>query len=122
MQACNAFARTRHVLYDRHMSIVTIYITAANQREAKKIAGELVRRRLAACVNILGPIRSVYRWEGKICDGREVAMLVKTRAALADKVTSRVKALHSYDVPCIVVLPIRKGNPAFLKWVAEETE
>lgn len=103
------------------MNFVSLYVTTATRREAQKIGRDLVRGRLAACVNILGPIRSVYRWKGKLCDSREVAMLVKTRAALADEVIARVKALHSYDVPCIVVLPIRKGYPAFLKWMADET-
>ena len=103
------------------MKFVSLYVTAANAREARKLAADLVENRLAACVNILGPVRSIYRWKGKVEAAREVVLLAKTRAALADRAIRRIKALHSYEVPCVVALPILKGHPAFLRWIADET-
>lgn len=98
-----------------------IYITASDEDEARKIGKTLVAERLAACVNI-HPIQSIYRWEGEVEEAGEAAMLVKTRAALVDKVIKRVKELHSYEVPCIVSLSIDKGYPDYLKWIEESTE
>lgn len=103
-------------------AMVCVYMTAKDSREAAKIGRALVERRLAACVNILGPIRSIYRWDGKICDGREVAFIAKTRKPLLPKLTAAVKELHSYDTPCIVALPIAGGNNDFLKWLATSTK
>lgn len=98
----------------------SIYITTKDEDEARKIGRTLVEEKLAACVNI-HPIKSIYRWEGVIEEEGETAMLVKTRTELADKVIERVKELHSYEVPCIVSLPIDKGNPDYLKWIEEST-
>jgi len=97
-----------------------IYITVGNAEEARKIGCALVEERLAACVNY-NPIQSVFRWEGKVEEESEVAMLVKTRTNLVDRIIERVKELHSYEVPCILALPIAQGNPAFLEWVDEST-
>ncbi len=80
-----------------------------------------MEEKLAACVNI-HPIKSIYRWEGSIQEEGEVAMFVKTKAELADEVIARVKELHSYEVPCIVSLPIAKGYPDYLKWIKESTK
>jgi periplasmic divalent cation tolerance protein len=102
------------------MEYCSIYVTAGSEEEAAGIGWKLIEERLAACVNIL-PVRSLYRWEGSIEDEAEVVMFVKTRASLAEKVTERVKSLHSYEVPCIVVLPIKQGNPDYLQWIEEST-
>ena len=67
------------------------------------------------------PIQSIFRWEEKVEEDSEVAVLVKTRAGLVDKVIERVKELHSYEVPCILALPVEQGNPAFLEWIDEST-
>lgn len=99
---------------------VLVYMTAADRREAARIGKALVKERLAACVNILGRIESFYWWDGKVCDGKEVAFIAKTRADLAPALIKRVRALHSYSVPCVVTLPILGGNPAFLKWIISE--
>ncbi len=99
----------------------SIYITTKDEDEARKIGRTLVDEKLAACVNIL-PIKSIYRWEGEIQEEGEAAMLVKTKAELADKVIERVKELHSYEVPCIVSFSIDKGNPDYLKWIEESTK
>lgn len=98
-----------------------IYITASDEAEAREIGRTLVEEKLAACVNI-HPIQSIYRWEGEIEEAGEVAMLVKTRTELVDKVIKRVKELHSYEVPCIVSLSIDKGYPDYLRWIEESTE
>lgn len=98
-----------------------IYITAKDEEEAKKIGKALVEEKLVACVNI-HPINSIYWWEGKIMEDSEIAILAKTKAELVDKVTERVKQLHSYQVPCIVSLPIEKGYPDFLKWIKDSTK
>jgi periplasmic divalent cation tolerance protein len=98
------------------------YMTASSAAEARRIARALVRERLAACVNILGPITSVYRWKGRIEQGREVAFIAKTQVSLQSKFVARVRALHSYECPCVVFVPIKGGNPAFLRWLAEETK
>jgi periplasmic divalent cation tolerance protein len=100
---------------------VSVYMTASSAEEAEKIAAALVEERLAACVNILGGIRSVYRWQGEVQRDDEVALVAKTRAALFDALAARVRALHSYDVPCIVAWPIEAGNPAYLAWIGAET-
>ncbi len=100
----------------------TVYITTSDNDEALKIARDLVDRRLAACANVLGPITSVYRWEGALCEDGEVGLLVKTRAALLDEVIERVRELHSYSCPCIVAWPIEGGNPDYLEWLDSNTK
>ena len=101
--------------------IVTVYATFADGDEAARIGRILVEERLAACVNILGPCRSIYRWEGEIEDAEEVAGLFKTRADLADALIARLGELHSYDVPAAVVWRIENALPAYAGWVAAET-
>ncbi len=103
------------------MKTVFVYITARDAAEARKIAKGLVRKRLAACVNVLGPIQSLYRWKGKVRSDREVALIAKTRADRANAVIREAKALHSYETPAIVVLPVLKGHRPFLEWIARET-
>ncbi len=103
------------------MDIRMLYITAGSRDEAKKIGRALVEGRLAACANVIDGMESVYWWEGKLTEDREAVLIVKTRADLVAAVTARVKALHSYAVPCVVALPILDGNPNFLAWVGTET-
>ena len=98
-----------------------VYITAKDEEEASSIGQALVSEKLAACVN-LHPIKSIFHWQGKINQEDEVALLAKTRAELANEVISRVKELHSYEVPCAIVLPLEKGNPDFLEWISQSTK
>jgi periplasmic divalent cation tolerance protein len=98
-----------------------IYITASSEEEARTIARTLVEERLAACANILGQIASVYWWEDGLQEDAEVALIVKSTGALVPRIVDRVKALHSYDCPCVVALPIEAGNAAFLEWIGTET-
>lgn len=99
-----------------------VYVTAPSQDEAVGLAEALVGERLAACANVLGPITSVYWWNGQLNHDAEVALILKTRAELVEALTERVRQLHSYDCPCVVALPISGGNPAFLSWIAAETK
>ena len=98
-----------------------IYITCASPVEAENIGTVLVERRLAACVNILGGMRSLYWWEGKVERGSEAVLIAKTRRELVDDLTEAVKAMHGYEVPCVVALDIEGGNPDFLSWIRRET-
>ena len=101
--------------------IKLIYVTVASNEEAEKIARVVVSERLAACANILGSIQSVYHWNGKLERTTEVAMLLKTQELVVDTLVARIRQLHSYDCPAIVVVPVLGGNPEFLAWVASET-
>jgi len=98
-----------------------IYMTAGNAEEAKAIGRALVDERLAACVNILPPIVSLFRWDGAVQEETETAFIAKTRADQVAALTERVRTLHSYSCPCVVALPIDGGNGAFLDWIASET-
>jgi periplasmic divalent cation tolerance protein len=104
------------------MAFRFVYMTTSGPEEARRIGRTLVEERLAACVNILEGMRSMYWWEGAVQDAHEAVLIAKTREELVERLTERVKALHSYSCPCVVALPIEGGNPAFLQWIAEETE
>jgi periplasmic divalent cation tolerance protein len=104
------------------MTACFCYMTAGSRDEALKIARALVEERLAACCNLLDGMTSVYRWQGEIQEDAEVVVIAKTRAELVEPLTARVQALHSYDVPCVVALPVSGGNPAFLHWIAAESD
>jgi periplasmic divalent cation tolerance protein len=99
-----------------------IYVTAGSMNEAKKIGKALVSNRLAACVNIIDNMHSMYWWEGEIQNDNEVILIAKTRESLVPELIDKVKSMHSYDCPCIVSLPILDGNKAFLEWIAQQTK
>jgi len=90
------------------MSVVSVYAIFANAEEAERIGRTVVEERLAACINILPPVRSIYRWKGAIETADEVAAILKTSESNVDVLIARIAALHSYDVPCIAVWPIDK--------------
>jgi periplasmic divalent cation tolerance protein len=102
-------------------AIVTVYVTFCDAGEAGRIARSVVEERLAACVNILGPCRSIYRWQDAIEDAQEVPALFKTRAELAPRLIARISELHSYDVPAALVWPITDVLPAYGAWVSAQT-
>ena len=104
------------------MSESFVYITCASETEAENIGTVLVERRLAACVNILPGMRSLYWWQGKVESGRETVLIAKTRSDLVIELTEAVKAVHGYEVPCVVALPITGGNRDFLDWIDNETK
>jgi len=103
------------------MEAVFLYVTAKDRAEALLIGRVLVEERLVACVNVLDGVRSLYWWEGKVQEEDEALFVAKTRAGLVDTVVARVKQLHSYEVPCVVALPVAAGNPDFLDWISAET-
>ena len=103
------------------MSTWFAYITARDKTEALVIGRALVEERLAACVNILDGMTSVYRWEGEIEQGNETVLIAKTKEELVPALTERVKCLHSYTCPCVVAWPIEQGHAAFLDWIEKET-
>jgi periplasmic divalent cation tolerance protein len=96
---------------------VVVLVTAGSADEAARIGRTLVDERLAACVNVVGPIRSIYRWEGAVEDGEEWLLLVKGRAADVGAVEARVRALHSYAVPEVLAIPVYGGSVAYLAWL-----
>jgi periplasmic divalent cation tolerance protein len=99
-----------------------VLTTAGSRDEAQQIAHALVERRLAACVNIVGPIESVYRWEDEIESAEEWLLLVKTTAAAFESVRDAIHELHSYALPECVEIPIEAGSAAYLKWIEENVE
>jgi periplasmic divalent cation tolerance protein len=103
------------------MEAFVVYITAPNEDEAAGIARALVESRLAACVNIVRDIRSIYSWQGKIEDEKEVLMIAKTRRELFEALKARVLEMHSYSVPEIIAVSIVDGSEEYLKWLKEVT-
>jgi periplasmic divalent cation tolerance protein len=100
---------------------VVVLSTAGSQDEAERIATALVAERLAACVNLIAPLTSIYRWHGAVERASEVLLVIKTRRRLAPRLIRRLEALHSYDVPEAIVLPIETGARRYLAWLVGET-
>lgn len=98
-----------------------VLTTAGSHPEARKIAHALVERRLAACVNIVPQIESVYRWQGNVETATEWLLLIKTQAGSFERVREAVKELHSYDLPECVMLEVSAGSNEYLNWIAENT-
>jgi periplasmic divalent cation tolerance protein len=96
-----------------------VLTTAASEEEARKIARHLVQRRLAACVNIVPQIASIYRWQDNVEEAREWLLIVKTTAAAFGEVRQTIAELHSYDVPECVCLTVEDGLPTYLEWITE---
>lgn len=99
---------------------IVVYVTVGSSDEGNRLAHILVEERLAACVNRIGPVRSVYRWQGKIEQSDEELLIIKTKRELFDRLKKRVEGLHSYSVPEIIALPILEGSEGYLKWMEEE--
>ena len=99
---------------------VVVLVTCGSRAEAQRIAQEIVARRLAACANVLEmPVRSIYRWKGKVEKAREFLLLIKTSARRLPALEAEIKRLHSYDVPEFIAVPIVAGSPAYLRWLAD---
>ena len=93
--------------------------TAGSQDEARKIARALVDRRLAACVNLVAPVESIYRWQGKVETAQEWLLVIKTIAEKFPQVRDVIRELHSYDLPECIMLPIDDGSPGYLEWIED---
>lgn len=96
--------------------------TVGSEEEAERIAAELVERRLAACVQVLGPISSSYRWRGEVARAREWLCLAKTEASRYEQLEAAIRELHSYEEPEIVATPIVAGSPTYLAWLTRSTQ
>ena len=103
------------------MKLSIAYITASSGDQARRIGRTLVQARLAACVNIIPGMNSIYWWEGEIQEDAEVVVIAKTRESLLPKLIETVKSVHSYDCPCIIAVPVLGGNPGYLDWIGRET-
>ncbi len=100
---------------------VVVLITFPMDADVRRFASTLVDEGCAACVNILGDVESVYRWQGRVEQARERQLIVKTQRARVDRLRRRVGDLHPYDTPELVVLPVVDGDPRYLAWIAEAT-
>jgi periplasmic divalent cation tolerance protein len=106
---------------ERAHEVRFIYITAPTKAEAQLIGRTVVEERLAASANIFENMEAIYWWGDELQETGEVVIIAQTRADLAEALVERIKSMHSYACPCILVLPIASGNPAFLDWIAAET-
>ncbi len=96
---------------------IVIFVTASNKKQAQKIAAGLIKARLAACVNIIDKINSIFFWESKIDQAKEVLLVIKSKKEKMPKIIKLVKSLHSYKVPEIIALPIIAGDKPYLRWI-----
>jgi periplasmic divalent cation tolerance protein len=101
--------------------ILIIMVTAANQKEAVTIGKGVVNAKLAACVNIIPVIQSIYRWKGKVVKSKEVLLIFKSTKARYGALEKAIKAIHTYDTPEIIALPVKEGMPQYIEWVCSET-
>lgn len=104
------------------MEPLLVFTNVPDLAAAENLARALVEARAAACVNILSPCRSVYRWQGAVEHAEEIPLLIKTTRTAYAKVEATVRAHHPYEVPELVAVPIKDGLPAYLAWLTKETE
>ena len=99
---------------------LVVFVTVASPDEGDRLAHALVEERLAACVNRVGSVQSVYRWQGQVAQSGEELLIIKTKRELFDRLKKRVQDLHSYSVPEIIALPIVEGSESYLQWLGEQ--
>ena len=104
------------------MEPVLIYITCQNREQALEIGKKVVEARLAACANVIDGMESIYWWQGQLQVDKEVVLIVKSRRDLLEELTNKVKSKYSYEVPCVVVVPIVGENEDYLRWLGTETK
>jgi periplasmic divalent cation tolerance protein len=102
--------------------LIEVHVTSSDRDEAARIAADVVRRRLAACAQVIAPITSTYWWQGEIQQAEEWLLLMKTTSDRFEELTACVRELHSYEVPEIVAVPIVRGTPDYLQWIRRETD
>lgn len=102
-------------------SILVIMVTVGNQKEARRIGKRMVEAKLAACANIIPAIESIYRWKGKVVKSQEVLLIFKSTKVRYAALEKAIKAIHTYDTPEIIALPVKKGLPQYIGWVCCET-
>ena len=104
------------------MDIRFLYVTVGTREEAELIGRQLVEERIAACVNLLGPMQSYYWWKNQVQSDQETVLIAKTTQDKVPLATKRIRELHSYSCPCVVALPVVDGNEDFLAWIRSETQ
>ncbi len=104
------------------MKTILVYMTAGSPEEAKKIGKALLEAKLVACVNIIDNMNSMYVWKGEVKDEKESVIIAKTAENMLPELMEKVKSVHSYEIPCIVAVPIEDGYPPFLRWVEREVK
>ncbi len=104
------------------MGVRLIYMTAGSKEEARNVGKALVESKLAACVNIIDGMNSLYMWKGKLQDDREVVLIAKTAENRVQDLIAKVKSVHSYDCPCILSIPVEGGNQDFVDWIINEVK
>jgi periplasmic divalent cation tolerance protein len=109
-------------MMEETLNIKLVYITAGSKEEAGLIGRELLKARLAACVNIIENMNSMYWWQGEIQEDQEVILIAKTIASKVENLIEKVKEIHSYDCPCVVSLGVQDGNREFLDWIRDEVK
>lgn len=107
---------------DKTVPSIVVYVTVPNREAGKKLAHSIVKERLAACVNIVPGVESVYEWKGEVQVDNEELLIIKTRESLLASLTEHVKANHEYDVPEVIALPITGGHIPYLEWVKNNTK
>ena len=101
---------------------VVVYVTAGSEPEAERLAKIVLEARRAACVNIVGPIRSLYRWDNRLQDEREWLLILKTQRDQVAAISELIQAVHSYELPEIIALPLTQGNRTYLNWIGANTQ
>ncbi len=101
------------------MGAIAVITTVGTEQEANELAEELLGRRLAACVNIVSGVRSIYRWQGRICKDSEYLLVIKSMEEEVDEISATIKELHSYELPEVLAIPIQHADERFLGWIAE---
>jgi len=101
------------------MAAILVLTTVGTEHEANLVAEEILERRLGACVNIISGVRSVYRWQGRVCKDSEYLLVIKTEEGEYDAIAQTVLELHSYELPELLALPVHHGDSAFLDWISE---
>jgi periplasmic divalent cation tolerance protein len=99
---------------------IVVYVTVGSSAEAYRLACALIEERLAACVNLIKPVQSIYRWQGRVEQSEEEFLIIKTKRDLFAPLERRIQELHSYSVPEIIALPILEGSEGYLKWLEEQ--
>ena len=101
--------------------VIVVFVTASSEAEATRLAEAAVGARLAACANIVAPVRSIYRWKGEVCRAEEHLLLLKTTRGRLDDLSALINAEHSYELPEVLAVPATGGSAAYLSWIARES-
>ena len=102
-------------------SCIVVYCTVPTKQDAKSIAKILLTQRLAACINIIDKVQSIFSWHDEICEEKELLMMIKTKSTLFDRVKQAIKLIHPYNIPEIIALPIENADSEYLEWINTET-